>query len=208
MQIPAIIMAGGKSKRFNFEKINSKYQEKSLLTIRGKSLIEYIIDAALACKKINKVIVAVSPYTPNTKSLITSRSQLIEIIDTPGAGYHSDILFIVKALKLGISITIVADLPLIKPEILDEIIEQYFVLKKSALSVMADVKLFNQHGLTPTIIFKSENGQKNLVPLGINVIDGRFIDQPELNQAIFISKRVELIYNINTVDDYIQLKKL
>ena len=56
------------------------------------------------------------------------------------------------------------------------------------------------------ITFQSDDGQKNLVPLGINSIDGYSIKQPEINQAIFISERVELIYNINIFDDNFQIK--
>ncbi len=57
------------------------------------------------------------------------------------------------------------------------------------------------------ITFQSDDDQKILVPLGINSIDGYLIKQPEINQAIFSSERVELIYNINIFDDYFQLKK-
>jgi adenosylcobinamide-phosphate guanylyltransferase len=131
----------------------------------------------------------------------------IELIETPGAGYHSDLKFIIKKLKLGITMTVVADIPLIKPDILDEIINLYFILNKPALTVMADMRLFNQHGLTPTIVFPSENDQKKLIPVGINVINGDAIDQQELDQAILISEWIELIYNINTIDDYFKLKK-
>jgi len=57
------------------------------------------------------------------------------------------------------------------------------------------------------ITFQSDDGQKNLIPLGINSIDGYLIKQTEMDQAIFISERVELIYNINIFDDDFQLKK-
>jgi adenosylcobinamide-phosphate guanylyltransferase len=207
MQIAAIIMAGGKGSRFDFNKIELEHREKLLLPLGGRFLIEYVIDALLASKNINKRIIAVSPFTPHTKSIIEAINPPIELIETPGAGYHSDIKFIIQKLKLGITMTIAADIPLIKPEILDEIIDKYFILKRPALSVMADIKLFAEYGLTPTIIFQSDNGQKNIIPLGINIIDGNAIDQQKLDQAILISERVELIYNINTVDDYFQLKK-
>ena len=200
-------MAGGKSTRFIFDKIKCKYREKLLLPLGGKHLIEYVIDAALASKNINRLIIAVSPFTPYTKSIIEVKKPSIELIETPGVGYHFDVQFIIKNLKLEITMTIVADLPLIKPEIIDEIIEKYFIFNKPALSVMIDAKSFAQHGLTPTITFQSNYGQKSLVPLGINVIDGRLIDQPKLDEAIFISERLELMYNINTVDDYFQLIK-
>ena len=207
MQTQAIIMAGGKGERFNFDKIKSEYQEKSLLLLKNKYVIEYVIEAALNAKNINKVIVALSPFTPQTKSILDAKKLSIELIETPGIDYHSDISFVIKKLKLEITMTIAADIPLIKPEILDEIIDKYFILNRPALSVMADIKLFTQYGLKPTIIFQSDDGQKNLVPLGINIIDGRLIGQPELDQAIFISEQEELLYNINTVDDYFQLKK-
>ena len=207
MQIPTIIMAGGKGERFNFDKIKSEYQEKPLLLLGNKYIIEYIIDAALNSKHINRVIVAISPFTPQTKFIINAKKLSIELVETPGIDYHSDISFVIKKLKLGIIMTIVADIPLIKPEIIDEIIDKYFILNKPALSVMADVKLFSKHGSNPTITFQSDDGQKNLVPLGINIIDGRFIEQLEIEQATYISDRVELIYNINIVDDYFQLKE-
>lgn len=200
-------MAGGKGSRFNFNNIELEYREKLLLPLGGRFLIEYVIDALLASKNINKRIIAVSPFTPHTKSIIEAINPPIELIKTPGAGYHSDIKFIIQQLKLGITMTIAADIPLIKPEILDEIIDKYFILKRPALSVMADIKLFAEYGLTPTIIFQSDKSQKNVIPLGINIIDGNAIDQQKLDQAILISERVELIYNINTVDDYFQLKK-
>jgi len=208
MQIAAIIMAGGKSSRFDFNKIEIEYQEKLLLPLGGKYLIEYVINAILATKSINKLVIAISSFTPHTKSIIKMLNLPIELIETPGAGYHSDLKFIIKKLKLGITMTVVADIPLIKPDILDEIINKYFKLNKPALTVMTDMRLFIQHGLTPTIVFPSENDQIKLIPVGINVINGDTIDQQELDQAILISEWVELIYNINTIDDYSKLKKI
>lgn len=207
MQIPAIIMAGGKSKRFNFDVIESTYREKLLLPLGEKFLIEHVIDAVLASKNINRVIIAVSPFTPHTKSILEVKKKGIEFIETPGAGYHSDLPFIIKKLKLGITIIIVADIPLIKSEILDDVINKYFEFKKPALSIMADIKLFNQYGITPTITFQSKYSQKKLIPLGINIIDGRLIDLPEIDETIFTIEQTELLYNINTADDYFQLRK-
>ncbi|MFX1364319.1 MAG: NTP transferase domain-containing protein [Promethearchaeota archaeon] len=207
MQIPAIIMAGGKGERFNFDKVKSKYQEKLLLQFNNRFMIEYAIEATLNAKNINKVIIALSPFTPQTKSVLEKKKMSIILIETPGINYHSDLLFVIKKLNLEVVITIAADIPLIKPKILDEIINKYFILSRPALSVMAEIKLFSQYGLKPTIIFQSDDKQNNLVPLGINIIDGRLIGQPELDQAIFISEQEELLFNINTIDDFYQLKK-
>ncbi len=209
MQIPAILMAGGKGTRFDFNKIKSKYQEKLLLPLGEKYLIEHVIDAIKASKNINRLIIAVSPSTPQTKSYIAANIESIELIETPGVDFHSDLLFITNKMKLGITIMIAADIPLIKPEIIDDIIENYFILNKPALAVMADINLFNKYGLTPTIIFKSEDGKKKLVPLGINIIDGHMIDnQKEIEQTIYMTERAELLHNINSIDDFTKLIKL
>lgn len=206
MRIPVIIMAGGKSNRFDFDKTQLKYREKLLLPLGGKLIVEYVIKAVLNAKNIERIIFAVSPFTPNTKSLVLANKEPLELIDTPGKNYHSDLKFVVKSLNLGIVMTIAADIPLIRPEILDEIIEKYFSLKKPALTVMTEANLLIEHNLTPTIKFQLDK-QKSLVPLGINIIDGRLIDQSEIEQSILISKWIELIYNVNTINDYFQLKK-
>ncbi|MFX1274818.1 MAG: NTP transferase domain-containing protein [Promethearchaeota archaeon] len=208
MQIPAIIMAGGKGTRFNFKEINSEYDEKLLLKLGNKYIVEYVIDAVLASKKINSVFLAVSPYSTETKSIIGSKYKSIEIIDTPGKGFHSDIQYVIKKLKLSTTLIISGDIPLIKPAILDEIISKFFEFNKPSLSVMMDVNLFIKLNITPTTTFYFKNIQKTLVPLGINIIEGSYIDHPEIDQAILISEQIELLYNINTVEDFLQIKSI
>ena len=205
MQIPVIIMAGGKSKRFNFHNIEIKYKEKTLLPFKNRYMIEHIIDAVLAASNINKVIIAVSPFTIHTKSIIKKKRMPIELINTPGIDYHSDLSYIINSLNLHITMIISADLPLIKPNILDNIIEKFFTLDKPALTVMAFFELFNKYGITPKQFFKSDKYKKDLVPIGINIIDGRLINQLEIDQTIFISSQEELVFNINTTDDYYKL---
>ena len=53
-------MAGGKGTRFDFEHVNTKYQEKLLLPLGDKYIVEHVIDAVLASKNINRVILAIS----------------------------------------------------------------------------------------------------------------------------------------------------
>lgn len=201
-------MAGGKSKRFNFDKVDSEFREKTLLRFKERYLIDHIIDATLATRGINRIIIAVSPFTPHTKSILELKKHNIEVMDTPGTGYHEDLSYIIKTLKLGVTMTIAADIPLIKSNILDNIIKKYFIFKKPALAVMANLDLFKKYGLTATIKLESKDSKKELVPLGINIIDGSLIDENELRQALYISRKVELIYNINTTEDYFQLRKI
>ena len=205
MQISAIIMAGGKGKRFNFDEINTKYDEKLLLKVQNKFIIEYIINALRASEKINRIVVSVSPHSIYTKRKISSKYESIEVINTPGKGFHADLKFIIKKLGLKITLIISGDLPLIKTEIIDKIIIKFIDLKRPALSVMTKADLFKKQGLNPTIIIFNENFNEELVPLGINIINGDYIDQDEIDQAIMISEDPRLFYNINTTRDLEQL---
>ena len=42
---------------------------------------------------------------------------------------------------------------------------------------------------------------KHVVPAGINMIDGRRIDEKELDEEIYVSDRKEVAVNINTVQE-------
>jgi GTP:adenosylcobinamide-phosphate guanylyltransferase len=44
------------------------------------------------------------------------------------------------------------------------------------------------------------NGE-HVVPAGINVIDGRRIDEKELDEEIYVSDRKEVAMNINTIQE-------
>ena len=189
-------MAGGKGNRFDFNQINTQYQEKLLIPLGEKYIVEHVIDAALASTNISHVICAVAPASFNIKTIV-GKNKSIELFETPGAGFHLDLKYIIKTLKLEATIIIAGDIPLITPEILDSIIEKFVTFEKPSLAVMADLKLFTKHNIIPSITFQSKAQKKELVPVGINIIDGRFIEQPEIEQAIFVSDSPELIYNIN-----------
>lgn len=46
-----------------------------------------------------------------------------------------------------------------------------------------------------------ELNSKHVVPAGINVIDGRRINEEELDEAIYVSDRKEVAVNINTIQE-------
>ena len=207
MRIPAVIMAGGKGTRFDFNALKLKNGEKLLLQLGKKTIIEHVIDAASKSKYINRVILAYSKYTLQTKNIIETKYNDVVLFKTPGKGYHFDLSSIIKALDLGLLITIVGDIPLIKTEIIDDIIETFFKLNKPSVAVMTDISNFNKVGLSPTYPFQSEDGNKKIITLGINIFDGSLINQEEeLEQAIILSDKVELLYNINKINDYYQLR--
>lgn len=205
-------MAGGKSSRFDFSNIldeSFKFHEKPLLKLepKGKYFIDFIIDAVAKSKKINNIIIATSTHTKNTKEYLENLnlnavSANISIFETPGDGYLSDLHLLVKFAKPETVIAISADIPLISTEIIDESITSYFEQGKPSLTVLAKIDSYLKIGLKPTEIFEVDGINHKLVPVGINLIDCDYIDEPVIDQSIYFIHENEVIFNINTVGDY------
>jgi adenosylcobinamide-phosphate guanylyltransferase len=190
--VTALIMAGGKGTRMGYK------EEKPLVKINEKPMIQYIIDALENSKNVDEIIVATSKNTPETTEFL--KKQGIKTIITPGKDYVHDLGLILSNFRMSdILLTITADLPLITPDIIDDIISKYERSSKPAMSVMVPVDIFEEYGLKPTSVFD------NLVPSGLNILRG--INKTQNEEVLIISK-IELALNINTCEDIKLLNKL
>jgi len=190
MGITALVMAGGKGTRMNLE------TEKPLVSIGNKPIIEYVLQALRNAKEIDRIIVSVSKHTPRTKSKVKELS--VEVLETPGEDYVSDTQYAIKKLGLEKVLVISADLPFVTSEIINKVIKEYKRCGKPSLVAVVPVKIPKKLGLKIDYVLK---GKKTLVPTGINVIDGKRIDEGELEQETFIIEKEELAVNINTIHD-------
>jgi len=190
--ITALIMAGGKGTRMELG------VEKPLVEVNGKPMIQYVIDALENSGKVNEIIVATSKNTPETKQFL--KKQGIKTIMTSGKDYVHDLGFILSNFRLNdILLTITADLPLIRSDIIDQVIIEYEKSAKPAMSVLVPLHVFEKYGLKPTMMFE------DLVPSGLNIL--RSINKTQDEEVLVFSK-IELALNINTCEDIILLKKL
>jgi adenosylcobinamide-phosphate guanylyltransferase len=192
MGIVAIVMAGGKGTRMRIA------EEKPLIKVCGKPVIEYVLAALKNAKKIDCIVVAVSSCTPKTAKLMNQIG--VKVIETPGKDYVSDMGSAVQNLKLGVFLAIAADLPLVTGEMLDAIVERYERCGKPALTVAVPLETKSKLGMSNEYSFKMDD--KDVVPVGINVIDGhkRYGDE-WLDQDICLLNIEELAVNINTVQE-------
>ncbi len=192
MGVTALVMAGGKGTRMRVA------EEKTLIKVCGKPVIEYVIEALQKAKKIDDIIVATSASTPKTAKLM---SQLpVKVLETPGKDYVSDMGYASQTLKLGVFLAIAADLPLVTGEVLDAIVERYERCGKPALTVAVALRTKVKLGMSVEYSFKMDD--KDVVPVGINVIDGRRRYGDEwLDQDIYLLDLDELAVNINTVQE-------
>jgi adenosylcobinamide-phosphate guanylyltransferase len=191
MGVTALVMAGGRGTRLALA------EEKPLLRVGGKPIIEHVIAALKNAKKISSIVVAVSDYTPKTARLMLQFP--VSVIKTPGKEYVSDMGYAVKQLQLREVLAIAADLPLITGEVVDAILERYEQCGKPALAVVVPMETKEKLGLSGEYAFNVDN--MLVVPAGINVIDGRRIDEDELDQEVCLLDREEVALNVNTVQE-------
>jgi adenosylcobinamide-phosphate guanylyltransferase len=191
MGVTALVMAGGKGTRMELS------EEKPLLQVGGKPVIEHVITALENAKTVSSIVVAVSDYTPKTAQMMLKLP--VSVIKTPGKEYVSDMGYAVRTLELQTVLAICADLPLITSEVIDAIVDCYERCGKPALSVVVSMETKEKLGLGGKYGFELDG--KPVVPAGINIIDGRRIDEKELDQEICVLNRAEVALNINTIQE-------
>jgi len=108
----------------------------------------------------------------------------------------SDMQYSIKTLELTDVLTVVADIPFISVEIVDRAVAEYRSSGKPSLAVMAPADVYKKIRSEPEHVFEID--ERRLVPIGLNVIDGRRIDEPELDQTVLVTDVEEHAVNVNT----------
>ena len=188
MAIAAIVMAGGKATRMQAT------TEKPLLQVRDKPMIQRVIEALRQSETVDRIIVAVTAGTQQTAD--TSRRLGVEVIETAGEGYESDMKQAIKTLGLKDVIVVSADLPFLVPRIIDDAVKSYSSSGKPALMVAAPIELYKKFGMEASYTFDL-NGEQ-LAPVGLNVINGRRVHEPTLDETILVVRLDDLVFNVNT----------
>lgn len=182
-------MAGGRGTRL-------KMGEKPLVKLLGRHLIDYVV-SALEDSSANRIFAATTGNVPLTKRWAKDRG--LEVVDTPGVGFVADMISAVEGAGVKEPILIVmADLPLITSDLLDDVIEIYEERPEPALSVHTPLGLHSRLGRRPDSLFNYQ-GQL-IVPSGVNVLDGADI-RHEQDDYHLIMERMELAVNVNVADD-------
>ncbi len=184
----ALIMAGGKGTRLDLD------CEKPMVKVNEKPMISYVVDALMNSRYVDKILVAVSENTPLTSKYLEKFPVII--VPTSGRGYIEDLSEVLSNReyvdKDEVIMTIVADLPFVTSEQLDDVFKHYFERKKPAMCVSVPESLFVEYGIEPTLVFDG------LVPTGVNLL---LANNEEQDQSIYESQNIELAFNINTLND-------
>jgi adenosylcobinamide-phosphate guanylyltransferase len=185
-------MAGGKGSRLN-------RGEKPLVRLFGRPLIEYVVSCltdSLAVSE-GRILVATTNSVPLTSQW--ARERELEVVETAGKGFVPDMVEAVK--QAGVEepiLVIMADLPLVTPDLIDQIIEIYDQRPEPALSTHTPLHLHTRMGRRPDTLFNYQ-GQL-IVPSGINILEGANI-RDEQEDYHLIMERIELALNVNVAED-------
>lgn len=184
----ALIMAGGAGVRLDLG-------EKPLITVCGRPLISYVIDAfeGAGCNP----VVAVTFRTPMT--LNWCRAHGIEFCKTEGAGYIDDMVGAVRMLDEEKPLFVsVSDIPCITPDIIHTISECYRSSGKDASStwVPATIVRSCREGMP----YREEIHGIKACPAGVNILRGDIITQSQDELQVLLDEP-RLALNINTRAD-------
>ena len=181
-------MAGGRASRMGAK------VEKPLFEVSGKSMLQLVIEL-LKQTSVDRIVVASSTNTPATT--IEARRMGVEVLVTPGDGFEEDMRFAIRRLSLEDVLVVSADLPFITADIVERAVQKYRSSGKPALAVMAKPEVYEEIGSKPQYLFKVDG--QDFVPVGINMVDGKRIDEGELDQTILEIDSGDVVLNVNTL---------
>lgn len=185
----ALIMAGGEGTRL-------RMGEKPLVTICGRPMLSYVIDAFESAG--HEVIVVASHRTPYTKNWCRARK--IALYEAEGLGYVEDIRAAAEDL-VGEGIpffTSVSDIPCLTPGIIADIEDAWLRADKPACSTWVPCDLCEEHGCRTH--YAEDIGDTLACPAGINILTGGDLDTPQAELQFLLHDR-RIVFNINTREE-------
>jgi adenosylcobinamide-phosphate guanylyltransferase len=170
--------------------------EKPLAKLFGKPLIDYVT-RAIEDSSIDRIFVATTDNVPRTRGWCIERG--LDVVETGGYGYVADMIEAVKNAGIVDPIMVImADLPLVTSDLIDDIVEVYEERPEPALSTHTPLDLHSRMGRRPDSLFNY--GGQLIVPAGINVLDGSDIEREQEDYHLIL-ERIELAVNVNVADD-------
>lgn len=183
------MMAGGLGTRLQMG-------EKPMVRLLGQPLIGRVV-SALRDSSVKRVFVAATSSAPQT--IRWAEEEGIEVVKTPGGGFVPDMVYAVERAGIDEPVMIVmADLPLLRGEIVDEIIDVYEKVPEPALSVHTPLEIYRRIGGRPDALFNYQG--RFIVPSGVNVLLGSKIRFEQEDYHLILDK-VEVAVNVNSKRD-------
>lgn len=195
----ASIMCGGKGSRMK----HGSSIEKPMLLIRGKPMVECVLNAVVGSRKFSFVFAVTSCYTPTTTLYLKSHkyclSGIVGLMNTSGADYSTDLGQLIELLKPSRLFVVPSDTPLLNIETIHDIFK-YWKPITPCVSVIIEKDFVERLGIKPSIVIRDKGAE--YCHSGISIIDtSKVTAGSQINETYMILNRKEIAFNINTQDD-------
>ena len=186
----ALVMAGGKGTRMGFCGV-----EKPMIEVGGVYTVERVVNALKSSKHIDKILVSVSPNTPDTERYMNDMG--IETIRTSGEDYVEDLHDSFRILSGKYVLTCPSDVPLLRPFTVDAFIDYFLKNPDDSMTAVVEEDVVVKSGITPSFDFGYE-GRKWVIS-GMNIMDReKILSNEVLSYSYFMTDWVDLAINMNT----------
>jgi adenosylcobinamide-phosphate guanylyltransferase len=198
--VNALITAGGKGTR-----IKELGIEKPMILVDGLPLIEHVLRAVRDAATIKGIYVSVSDNTPQTRRYLEEHD--VQMIHTSGTDYCEDLKAAMGRLRTEQVFVCPADLPLITPQAIDEIVESYATAGVGSYSVAVPHRILQALGIVPTFRFEVEG--VDTVLCGVSVVDRhQMLSVDRLEEGYMVTESVDLAINVNSRGDLQKAEEL
>src|SRR5918995_2226395 len=180
--------------------------EKPLLKVDGVAMVERVISALASSDRFDRIIAAVSPNTPKTNEFLKSKG--IEIIETAGEGYSQDLSHLLSKLKPQKVVAVPGDIPLLKPQIVNEILntiddDDDRQEQEPAISIILEKGFVEQIGVKPSIVLMNQYCHS-----GITIFNSMVVSTEPVKEHYLVMNRKEIALNVNTKEELELAEKL
>lgn len=195
----AAIMCGGRGSRMESE------EEKPMAALAGRSFVERVLAALEESSRFSRIVAAASPATPRTKTFLQSRG--VEVIDTPGGGYSSDLSFLLARLAPKQHqrqvLVVPADLPLLTAKVVDEAAEllsheKHAAASAAAASIVMEKSFVEKLGISPSVIVDENYCHSGITLFSFGAGGMAASGESEVEERYVVSNKIELAVNVNT----------
>jgi len=189
--VDVLVMAGGSGRRLGLN------VEKPMAPLLGRPMVGWVIHSACASGCARRIYVCTSPNTPKT----TRYAERIGLDVCIGSGkdYVEDLAYALRTLKLGVTLVLPSDTPLIKPSTLRALVHKYFEEEAELLALATPRHALEELGLGPQ--YTMEVGGDEVCLAGVFVLDASKINLEGgrlLAEKYFVWREATELLNVNT----------
>ncbi len=199
MSVAALITAGGRGTR-----IKDLGTEKPIALLHGRPMIDHVLEQMMLVDEISSVYVSISDNVPRTREHL--RQMGVNILETSGTEYCHDLIQAAEGISEDHIFICPADLPLLRAELVSDIVREYLKRKEQSLTVGIPLERALEYGVDVTF-YENVDGRP-LMPCGVSVVDRkRMLTREYLPGSYFIADTPDVAVNVNTVADLKRAEK-